>query len=154
MNKVDISCSGIDSPAWLVKLESVCLKILDIMRKKDWEVSILLCNDSYIRKLNKQYRGIDRSTDVLSFSQNEDNFGPDLRTLPENYIAGDIIISVDTLENNCEQYNIKFEEELGRLVIHGLLHLAGFEHKSTGMDDAMICMQENILNKIKEEKVF
>jgi len=148
MNKVDISCSGVDSLPWLGNLENICLKILNIMQKNGWEVSILFCNDAYIKELNKKYRGIDKPTDVLAFSQVEGKSPKSSLFFLDNYLAGDIVISVDTLKNNCKEYSVQIEEELRRLLIHGLLHLDGYEHKSSDFDDAMICLQEKILKKI------
>ena len=73
-----------------------------------------------MRELNRNYRNIDRTTDVLSFPQGE---GPDLTLL------GDIVISLDTASRHSESYGVTLHEELKKLIIHGILHLLGHDHK-------------------------
>ena len=73
-----------------------------------------------MRELNRSYRQIDRTTDVLSFPQSE---GPDFTLL------GDILISTDTAERHSKSYGVTLHEELKKLIIHGILHLLGHDHK-------------------------
>jgi len=87
------------------------------------EVSLALVDDGEISVLNKRYRGKEGATDVLSFSQQE---GCELMSPNSN--LGDVVISVDTLLRQAKRFKVPPEMELLRLVIHGLLHLAGYEH--------------------------
>lgn len=83
------------------------------------------CSDEYIQYLNKTYRNIDNPTDVLSFENGEKY------TDEDNVVwlqAGDIAISVDTLPKNSEYFAVSQNEELKRLIIHGILHLNGYDH--------------------------
>ena len=87
------------------------------------EVSILIATDNIIHELNRQYRDVDSATDVLAFSMREGDFGfinPDL--------LGDVVISIETAQRQAQEAGHPVEQELAILLIHGLLHLAGFEH--------------------------
>ena len=81
-------------------------------------VTVVLCSDYRIRKLNKKYRKIDRTTDVLSFPFEENNF------------LGEIYISLQRATVQARRYNVSYAEEVGRLFIHGLFHLLGYDHKT------------------------
>ena len=81
-----------------------------------------------MRMLNRRYRGIDRTTDVLSFPQDEYS-SPDKLKTPEDIILGDIVISLQKTSVQAEENGLTFHEELKRLLIHGLLHLIGYDHE-------------------------
>ncbi len=107
------------------KKKSVYKKIARLVLKElgvpgDSELSITFIDDKHMRELNRNYRNIDRTTDVLSFPQGE---GPDLTLL------GDIVISLDTARRHSESYGVTLHEELKKLIIHGILHLLGHDHK-------------------------
>lgn len=91
------------------------------------EISLLFTDDKFIRSLNHQYRGIDKSTDVLSFSLRE---GP-VKALESGIdkLLGDIIVSVETAQRQADNLNHSLEKELILLLIHGLLHLTGYDHE-------------------------
>ncbi len=95
--------------------------------------NILFCGRSYMKKLNSQFRGIDKSTDVLSFPSGEKEF------------LGDIAISLENVLLNSIKYKKSFQEELLRVILHGLLHLKGFDHRD-GEKSEMMVLQEKILN--------
>jgi len=92
-------------------------KMLD--QPKDSEICISFVDDKTIRELNNSYRNINRATDVLSFPQD----GPDFS------ILGDIVISVDTAKSHAVRYKNTYEFEINKLLVHGILHLLGFDHK-------------------------
>lgn len=154
MNVVEISCENIKKPDWINGVEGFCRKVMDELIIKNQEVSLLLCNDGFIRGLNKKYRGKDYSTDVLSFAQ--DIIGEEISVSTDSYIqqAGDIIISLETLEKTAKKLNVDKEEEFKRLIIHGLLHLQGLTHSGNSKDENMLIIQEKILGKLKEERMF
>lgn len=88
------------------------------------ELSILIVNDAKIRKLNSQYRNIDKPTDVLSFAQEDDdidNMSP--------HLLGDVVISAETAKHQAKEHQLDFTEELVLLIIHGILHLQGLDHE-------------------------
>jgi probable rRNA maturation factor len=91
------------------------------------EVSILFTTDEFIKSLNRKYRGIDKSTDVLSFSLQEGE--EKIPEVNDNKLLGDIIISVETAQRQADTLNHSIEKELTVLLIHGLLHLIGYDHE-------------------------
>lgn len=80
-----------------------------------------------MRRLNRDYRGIDRPTDVLSFAYHEDEETAACNETPH---IGDVVISVETAERYARELGLSFEHEIERLVIHGALHLAGYDHET------------------------
>lgn len=149
MNRVALQYESIDEPAWLDRLESFALRVLDYLEKDAWDLSVLLCNDAYIQELNVQYRNKDEATDVLSFELGEyiDEDGP-------RYIAGDIVISLDTLAMNAQYFNVSEDEELRRLVVHGILHLNGMDHNNNNADQPMLLLQEKIMAELSGERIL
>ena len=92
------------------------------------EVSVLFVNDAGMRKLNHLYRGIDSTTDVLSFPL-QANEG---RPFTSQLLLGDIVISLPQAKRQADEYGAGFDRELARLLIHGLLHLLGHDHEKGG----------------------
>jgi probable rRNA maturation factor len=105
---------------------------------------VLFCNNLYIKKLNAQYRNKDEATDVLSFPLGET--GPD-----GQYLAGDIVISLDALDENSRYFNVTQDEELRRLLIHGILHLSGADHDTNNGKEPMLETQEALLAMFAEK---
>jgi probable rRNA maturation factor len=103
------------------------LKLLDCA---NMEISITFVDDVTIQQMNKQYLDKDRPTNVLSFPLQEGEFS-DIN--PE--ILGDIVISVDTANRDAAKGNLSFDEEILFLIIHGLLHLIGYNHENTSTAD-------------------
>lgn len=94
------------------------------------EVSVVLTTDKKIRAINKKWRGKDRATDVLSFPQfSTDELKKIGRQKPPEWPLGDIIISLDTARLQAKKLGFSLQEELDRLLAHGLLHLLGFDHE-------------------------
>ncbi len=157
-NSVDISSESVEPPSWLPAVEGFVRQVLDRLGISGWELSILFCDDTFIHNLNAEYRGIDAPTDVLSFSQTE---GPGVdhpMPLPAGnegpMVAGDIVISLDTLNRQAAEYRVGLEEELKRLLIHGILHLAGHDHGESHDDGEMMDIQEGLLSQLTEEHLF
>ena len=106
------------------KLEGQIRSILIALKCEEKEISILLADDKKMQRLNKQYRGQDRSTDVLSFPQNE---GEEEGLNP--HLLGDVVISTVTAKRQSTQHELSLEEELVLLLTHGILHLLGYDHE-------------------------
>ena len=106
------------------KLEGQIRNILISLKCEEKEISILLADDKKMRELNKQYRGQDRSTDVLSFPQHEGE-----EKGPKPHLLGDVVISTVTARRQSIQHKLSLEEELVLLLTHGILHLLGYDHE-------------------------
>ena len=107
------------------------------------EVAVTIVDDSEIRELNREYRGIDSATDVLSFEMGEEN--------PETgaVMLGDIIISIDSAVHQSQEYEHSLERELAFLTIHGMLHLLGYDHMTEEEEKVMFAKQDEILERLK-----
>ena len=98
----------------------------------DAEVSVTIVDDEQIHKLNKQYRNIDRSTDVLSFPMGE-NGVYDINHDTGAKILGDIVISIEHAYEQAEKYGHSLQREIGYLTVHSMLHLLGYDHEDGGI---------------------
>jgi probable rRNA maturation factor len=150
MNWARLTSQDIEMPPWLEAAERFALSALTAMSLDGWEVSILFCSDDVIRTLNRDYRGIDAPTDVLSFAMGE--------TLKEGnetiYLAGDIVISLPALGRNAAEFGVDSDEELKRLVLHGLLHLSGMDHGDNDASQPMLVRQEILLASLAGERIL
>lgn len=96
-------------------------------RRTAGEIAIVLTHDAELRRLNREWRGIDRATDVLSFAYDE---GPRIAAAAgDDRVHGDLIISLDRTIEQATRFRVTPGAELARLVIHGALHLAGLDHQ-------------------------
>lgn len=98
------------------------------------EINYIFCDDEYLLDINQQYLDHDYYTDVISFDYTENDL-----------ISGDVFISIDRVRENAKDYNVEFEEELKRVIIHGVLHYCGYCDKSEA--------EEQLMRNKEEEKV-
>lgn len=127
------------------------LSVLEHLKKENWDISLLFCFDSFIQELNKTYRNIDSPTDVLSFEMGEQYVDENGHT---RYVAGDIVISVDSLKKNALNFSVAENEELKRLIIHSILHLSGMDHSDNSESQPMLILQEDILKLFNDTKII
>lgn len=151
MNDVEISSEGIEPPLWLPKLADFSRLVLDLLGVDAWDLSILICEDPFIRDLNCRYREKDEATDVLSFTQGDRYTGPEGE---ERFLAGDIVISLGGLSRNVEDFSVDRDEELRRLVVHGILHLSGLDHVGNDPGEAMLIRQEEVLKSLGGARIL
>ncbi len=117
------------------------------------EVSVHFCDAEEIARLNREYRGIDAPTDVLSFPMHESlSAMMDALSLTPSVLLGDLVLSEPVIRQNCETYGVSFSEELTRLVIHGMLHLLGETHQGYDHGDPMLAEQERLVKRHLEAK--
>lgn len=90
--------------------------IIELNHKKLGDLAYMFCDDPFILKINREYLQHDYYTDIITFDYDE-----------EDIVSGDIFISVDTVRENSKEYGVTFENELLRVIIHGVLHLIGFD---------------------------
>jgi len=145
MNKVFFHAEEVPLPFYCKEAGSFIKKVLRTLGLENWEVSVLFCSNRYIKSLNAQYRNKDEPTDVLSFPLGE--------TVDGRYLSGDIVISLDALEENTRFFKVSEEEELHRLLIHGILHLTGEDHATNKAKEPMLKAQEEILAALAAECV-
>jgi probable rRNA maturation factor len=117
-------------------------RLLKELNYGEIEISLLLVDDDQIREINRTYLKRDRPTNVISFSMREGSFG---HVHPE--ILGDIILSTETAARDARTFHLDFMDEMEFLLIHGLLHLIGYNHENTGAE-------ETEKMKIRERELF
>ncbi len=131
------------SQSYQNEIELAIIKTLEtIFPEQDHSVSVLLCDNQHIQELNRTYRGVDKPTDVLSFS--------DEYVIPETNITylGDIAISYPMAKQQSATAGYAVENELRLLAVHGVLHLCGFDHLEDADKTKMWAMQEKILHEL------
>lgn len=105
--------------------------------------NVIIVNNEYIHKLNKDYRNIDRETDVITFALEDD------KTFnPEERILGDVYISIDKAKSQSTEYGHSLRRELCFLAVHGMLHLLGYDHMKKEEEEIMFKLQEEILDEM------
>lgn len=115
------------------------------------EISLLLTDDETIRALNRDYRGIDAATDVLSFAMAE---GVGVAAAEGPRLLGDIVISRERAVEQAEEYGHSIEREEAFLFVHGLLHLLGYDHeRSEKAEQEMNALQERIMTVLRLKRI-
>ncbi|WP_168119299.1 rRNA maturation RNase YbeY [Paenibacillus sp. HB172176] len=141
---------------WIEKLEELLQLAGEAEGMDRGEVALTFTDDEGIHALNKEYRGIDRPTDVLSFAMQDDGveeldivFEVESEDEPDpiSGMLGDIIISVDRAVAQSEEYGHSIEREIGFLFVHGFLHLIGYDHGDEQSESEMTAKQEQVLLK-------
>ncbi len=149
MNRVAARAAGIEEPPWLPRLARVARRVMRRLEIENQELSLLVCGNAMMRSLNRDFRGKDRPTDVLSFPQESPPAGA--RKLRP---SGDIVISIPMARTNARAFNVEVGEELKRLLIHGILHLKGMDHRTNSPREPMLRLQEEILKSLASERLL
>ncbi len=126
------------------EFRKIVQNILKAEKKENKSLSIVIVGRDRIRKLNRKYRGKNRITDVLSFESNFDF--PELEDSKETNLLGEVVICPSVIKENAKHYNTCFERELFRVLIHGILHLLGYDHKNKE--------EERVMRKKEEEYLY
>ncbi len=122
---------------------------LEYFDEKD-DFSVTFVSDDEIRSLNREYRDIDSPTDILTFrlADGDDDF-PQVAD-EENNELGDIFISLESCRRNAEEFGVEWKDELRRLLLHGLMHLRGWDHSTNDFSsEPMLIEQEKILKTVR-----
>ena len=142
MNISDCCCEGVE-----VETEGVIRyahAVLSYLKLDEVELSIVLCSNAFIQPLNRDYRGKDYATDVLSFSQQEgEGF--------ENPMLGDVIISLEKTQEQAQERSKTFSSEFSLLLVHGILHLLGYDHEEDEEAEEMENKEKEILSALAME---
>ena len=104
-------------------LRALVARVLEAEARRPGEIAVVLSDDAFLRQINRDWRGIDRATDVISFAYDERE--RDARVRP---VRGDLLVSLDRVREQARRYRVTPGAELARLVIHGTLHLCGHVH--------------------------
>ncbi|WP_461831904.1 rRNA maturation RNase YbeY [Aquifex sp.] len=124
-------------------IERWALEAFSALNLQGVELSVYITDDEEIRELNKTYRKKDKPTDVLSFPVNE--------TINGLRILGDVVISQDTAERQARELGHSLRDEIKRLLIHGIVHLLGYDHEKGGEEEKKFFEMENyLLNKLSK----
>ena len=129
-------------------------KVAELYGLEHAEVSVTLTDDAHIHELNKKYRGVDRPTDVLSFALTESD-EPTVEGGPETEILGDLILSVERVAAQAEEYGHSLKRETAFLTVHGMLHLLGYDHIENEDREEMEAEQRTVMDALgisREEK--
>ena len=120
------------------KIQEWIKTIINDYSKKLGDLTYIFTSDEYILKINQQYLQHDYYTDIITFDYSENDI-----------ISGDLFISLETVQSNAEKYNNPFLEELHRVIIHGILHLLGFNDKTEKENLQMRALEDKALRKLK-----
>lgn len=109
-------------------------------------LSVIFVNEEEMHQINKQYRNIDRSTDVISFAEVDSGYDH----LP--YELGDIFVNTDRVKSQADSYGHSEKREFAFLILHGMLHLLGYDHQTETDEKRMFALQDEILNRLAIER--
>lgn len=126
-------------------IKTVVEKTLKNIKKKllSCEISVHLVGESYIKKINKQYRGKDVITDVISFATQDISWGKQTEI-----DLGDLFICPKQIKRQAQDFEVDYQEEFKRILVHGVLHLCGFDHQTERDGKKMFALQERILKQL------
>jgi probable rRNA maturation factor len=136
---IDLSIEGALPEVDAEALERDAGRVLVALGLGECELSLLLCDDAFIRPLNAQWRGKDSATDVLSFPQEED-----VSLLAPPPVLGDVVISAETAARQATELGHPVADELRALLVHGVLHLLGYDHETDEETEAMLAEEARL----------
>ena len=139
--RMDCPIPGLDEQKIRVKAK----RALEDLGCLDKELSVLFTDDEHMAALNRQYRDKEGPTDVLSFPMTEDLDGEIAPALFEPVMLGDVVVSVETALRDAEELEQSFERTVDRLLIHGILHLLGYDHEKSQVDAMCMTKEEERL---------
>ncbi len=124
-----------------VPLRAAVLAALALEGRRPGEVAVVLADDAKLRDLNRQWRGLDRATDVLSFGY-DDGAG--------DVVDGDIVVSLERVREQAKRFRVSPGRELARVVLHGAFHLAGLDHQGGAERRRMRAREDRVLRAARE----
>jgi len=141
------------------ELEALLTKAMDIVAHKaklsdNTEVDITIVTDEEIHILNRDYRGVDRPTDVLSFALDEGEEEPEILGLEAEHLLGDIIISAERAAAQADEFGHGINREIVYLAVHGILHLLGYDHMIDEDKVVMRAREEETLRELDLSEEF
>lgn len=143
MNEVELIKNVDEDIKELIEVEKFIDFALKYLKLDNVMFNVIIVDNEEIHKINKEYRNIDRPTDVISFALEDD----DTFIKIDKRILGDIYISIDKAKEQAEEYGHTLLRELCFLTIHGILHLLGYDHMEKDEEEIMFELQERILTE-------
>ena len=137
----DPALSGARLGGRAAPLRAAVREALALEGRRAGEVAVVLADDARLRDLNRRWRGLDRTTDVLSFGYDE---GGDAE------VDGDIVVSLERVRAQARRFRVGPGRELARVVVHGALHLAGLDHEAAGERRRMRAREDRVLRGLRE----
>ncbi len=122
-------------------LRATVLAALALEGRRAGEVAVVLADDAKLRELNRQWRDLDRTTDVLSFGYDEGG---------DDEVDGDIVVSLERVREQAKRFRVTPGRELARVVVHGALHLAGLDHQGSAERRRMRLREDRVLRAARE----
>ena len=150
MNTIDISYDN-DSYKALAPKKAVLdylNRVLSELSLSNVEFSVSFIDEDHMHQMNMEFRNIDDSTDILSFAAEDDDGFGFVSAGRRKRVLGDMLICPEVLKRNAQSFNVSDNEELRRLLIHGVLHLSGDNHQTNDPSEPMLIKQEKILAKL------
>jgi rRNA maturation RNase YbeY len=151
----ELATAGVSARALGAQLRAQALALLKRCRLEDFELSLLITDDRTMRKLNRRFRGQNHSTDVLAFPQidSASRLGAKgrtraMRTCSSDFappLLGDIVISLDTARRQAQELGVELQSRLRALLVHGFLHLLGYDHERSTRDAMLMFRREREL---------
>lgn len=148
---VEIEYNGVEENAeWEKIIDRVITKCFEIENMQDYKlyICVTLTTPGNIHDLNMKFRNVDKETDVLSFPMFEKDEITELKKINHEESLGDIVISIDQVKKQAEEYGHSFERELSYMVVHGFYHLMGEDHIEENDKIRMRKKEENVLEKL------
>lgn len=127
-------------------ISSISEKVLELTQAVNVSVSVILTTNKIIHEINREYRGKDTPTDVISFAYRDEPF-----PVPDSLVEelGDVYISLEKADEQCVEYEVTLQTEVKRLLIHGILHLLGYDHETSPEDEKnMQDLEDKLINII------
>lgn len=146
MNKIEVFNQTEEKIEELEIVEKVLYSALDKEKLDNTSFNLIIVDNNYIHNLNKDYRGIDRETDVITFALEDEK---SLVLPTDDRVLGDIYISIDKARVQAEEYDHSLLRELSFLSVHGFYHLLGYDHMTKEEEEVMFKKQEEVLDECK-----
>ncbi len=144
MNNIEIYNETSKEISELSELKKTLNYALRKEKVKNVELNLIIVSNKRIKNINKKYRGVDASTDVITFALEDEKDFPNMKLR----ILGDIYISIDKVKSQAKLFEHSFLRELSFLAVHGLFHLLGYDHQTKAEEKVMFQKQEEILSDL------
>lgn len=137
-------------PRWKTRLKPYCKTVREaceaaLLSRKKVEITVVLADDTFVQELNKTYRGKDKPTNVLSFPNHDES--------PDNHL-GDIVLALETIEREAKEQEKTVRSHAQHLLVHGVLHLCGYDHERQKDAEIMEGLEVKVLKKLGVENPY